>query len=115
MIYAIIPVLLMWVTGRLTAAPEILVSALFGHRLGLGLGDGFGDGSLTRCRSGLFFHAQALGHDLLGVLGIDILGVLRHAAFAGRSLIGDELVGGEFLLAGELAAFDNGVGDLAGE
>src|SRR5690242_8545047 len=111
-ISAIIPALSDLARPR-DAAPELLVSALFDRRLGLGFG--FGGGSLTlRRRSGLFFHAQALGHDLLGVLGVHVFGIGRHVPFD-RRFVADDLVGGEILFGGESAALDHGVRNLAGE
>src|SRR3954454_22963485 len=79
--------------GPQEAAPEFLVAAFLDGLFGF-LGGGLGRGSLTRSRSGLFFHAQALGHDLLGVLGIDVFLVFHHDVFH-RRLIGDDLIGGE--------------------
>ena len=57
----------------------------------------FGCGSFTRRGSGLLFHAQALRHDLLGVLQVHVFRVLFHAG-ARRGLVGYNLIGGEVLL-----------------
>src|ERR1035437_7632772 len=70
--------------------------------------------ALLRRLGRLAFQAQALRHDLLGVLGVNILGVVRHAFFGGRLVLND-LVGGEVLLGGQRAALDHRVGDLAGK
>src|ERR1039457_4603335 len=70
--------------------------------------------ALLRRLGRLAFQAQALRHDLLGVLGVNILGVVRHAFFGGRLVLND-LVGGEVVLGGQRAALNHRVGDLAGK
>src|ERR1017187_995993 len=95
--------------------PITLVSA-FGRRRFRNRFGGLRSGTLALLRrlGRLAFQAQALRHDLLGVLGVNILGVVRHAFFGGRLVLND-LVGGEVLLGGQRAALDHRVGDLAGK
>src|SRR5260370_38270354 len=69
--------------GCPTAMPygENLFAAFSSDRLGIRFGC-LGSGSLTlRRRSRLLGHAQALRHNLLGILGVHILCVLHHAFF----------------------------------
>src|SRR3954467_2421693 len=96
------------------AAILVLVSAFGDHRLTYRFG-GFRRGTLTLRGRWLVFHAHALRHDLLGVLGVHVLGVFHHRFFAARSLVLDDLVGGEVLLGSQRTAFHHRVRDLARE
>src|SRR5260370_7829310 len=79
--------------GCPTAMPygENLFAAFSSDRLGIRFGC-LGSGSLTlRRRSRLLGHAQALRHNLLGILGVHILCVLHHAFFR-HGFVADNLI-----------------------
>jgi hypothetical protein len=58
---------------------------------------------------------QAFLHDLLGVLRIHILRILRESSDRRVLSSAATLPGGEVVFGGQRAAFDHGIGDLAGE
>ena len=72
-------------------------------------------GPLRRRKRGVSSEHQAFLHDLLGVFRIRILRISFGDVFDGGCSSVIDLFGREIVFGGEGAAFDHGIGDLAGE